>query len=178
MLRLGSSPRPCRTALFFVLLQQLNLPVPNGAVVNDFDEAAQAARSIGYEVVLKSPSGSNSVGVVTSIKNCDQLPASYSYLRRRFPCGPLLLEKMLDGRYFRILIVDGKFIRASSGRPSRVCATGKDTVRDLMMFSPDMFEGVDDSYAYRLEGLLLGQELTLDSVPAADTLVNITPVTA
>ncbi len=160
------------------LLQQLNLPIPDGVVINDFAEAVEAAQRIGFQVVLKSPSGSNSVGVVTGIKDCGHLAASYSYLRRRFPCGPLLLEKMLAGRYFRVLIIDGQFARASSGWPSGVCGTGTETLRDLTKVSTDLFDGVDDSLAYRLEGLLLSQELNLDSIPTVGQLVNTTSVTA
>jgi len=160
------------------LLQQLEIPLPAGMAVNSLAEAGEAADSIGYKVVLKSPTGSNSVGVVTGITNHNHLAESYSYLRRRFPYGPLLLEKMLEGKYFRVLLVDGKFLRASSGRPSQISGTGRETIRELMTGSLEMFDGVDDSLSYRLEGLLLSQGVTVESIPDAGTSVNITPVTA
>ncbi|MGD0676708.1 MAG: hypothetical protein ABSC94_14940 [Polyangiaceae bacterium] len=158
------------------LLQQLHIPFPPGAAVANLRGTVEMAERLGYEVVLKTPTGSNSTGLVTSIKNREQLSAAYDYLRRRYPGGPLLLEKMLIGRYFRVLVVDGKAIRVSTGWASEVTADGEQNVRALLA-SHRRHHG-DDVFDYRLEGLLLSQGLALDSVPAKGTTIKPTPVTA
>jgi hypothetical protein len=161
------------------LLESLAVPMPEALVVAGPHEVRSAARALGYPVVLKHESSSNSEGVVPGIRSAAALDRAHRHLRVRFPVGKLIVERHLPGTYHRLLVIDGACVRGSLGRSRDVLADGRRPVSQLL--------GADgwtagstaetDAERHRLQCLLIGQELDLDTVPEAGRRVTVSPPT-
>ncbi|MEO7502484.1 MAG: hypothetical protein ABIW94_07585 [Gemmatimonadaceae bacterium] len=173
--RVGSDKQLTRS-----LLEELRVPMPRGiAGLSTWDETRLAAAEIGYPIVLKHVNSSNSFGVVPEIRSFAALDRAWRQLRLRFPIGHLLVERFIPGTYYRILVIDGTYVRASNGTAVSVCGDGVRTVTELVRAAGPPCSGFldDEDLLYRLRSLLIPQDLELSSTPAPDRRVQVTPPT-
>ena len=112
------------------LLSSMGIPVPEGILVDTFDEAIAAAESMGYPVVVKPQIGNHGRGITTNLQNEEELKIAFEIASKI--SDTLLVEKFLNGFDFRILVIDGKFVAAAMREPAYVVGNGKNSIQELV----------------------------------------------
>lgn len=160
------------------------LPVAAGALTHDLERAVHLASELGYPVVTKPAQGDQGEGVVTAI-------ADESALRRAWPISAahgsgVLIERHIEGRDFRFLLVHGRLLAALERIPGGVIGDGRHSVAALLKVENKrrsqnrvVVEGGDTISLVSLEldaeaeAMLANQGLTPQSVPAAGRRVRL-----
>ena len=112
------------------ILGDAGIPVPQGRVVHNLEEARSAAAAIGYPVVTKPLSGNHGRGITTNIADEDTLRDGYAAAAARH--DEVVVETYIRGEDHRILVVDGKLIAAARRRPAHVVGDGTSTLATLI----------------------------------------------
>ena len=112
------------------IFKDLGLPVPRYKRVYSSREAVAAAKRIGYPVVVKPNNGSMGTAVSVGMKDRREVMAAYK--RAREAARSVLVEEMVEGADFRMLVVNGKFCAASKRVPGHVVGDGVHTVEELV----------------------------------------------
>lgn len=112
------------------LLEEISIPVPKGKSVLDLDEAVAEANAIGYPVVVKPHNGSKGKFVFINIKNENELKEAF--LQALTLDGECIVEKYIEGRDYRILVVNGKVVAAAERVPAHVIGDGEHTIQELI----------------------------------------------
>ncbi|MFL5733488.1 MAG: cyanophycin synthetase [Chloroflexia bacterium] len=159
------------------LLGKVGVPVPEGDVVRDADDAWEVARRIDGPVVLKPYDGNQGKAVSVNLTTEEQVRTAFE-LAREFS-RRVIVERYLPGKDFRLLVVGGGLVAAAERCPAQVVGDGRHNVGDLVkMVNEDPRRGQGHGSALtriRLDAaaeLTLGkQDLTLESVPPAGQVV-------
>jgi cyanophycin synthetase len=168
-------------------LNTLGFPVPRGQVVYTFKEALNAADHIGYPVAIKPVSGHKGNGVTAAVQNLDELEVAFDRAIQTIPPDQtirIIVEKSIQGKDFRLLCVNNRFVAATERRPASVIGDGVATIQELIdrenltlarSDSPTSPLGkikCDEAMNHYLEE----QELSLDSVLEKDQLTYLRKV--
>jgi len=120
----------CDKQLTKELLGALGIPVPEGAVVYLAQGAVEAAGQIGYPVVVKPLDGNHGRGVSTRLQNPRQVAEAFELAARFSPAA--LVEKHVEGRDYRVLVVGGRVSAVAERTPPTVTGDGVHTIRSLV----------------------------------------------
>lgn len=112
------------------LLSRAGIPVPEGHVVRSAAEAIAAMRELGPPVVVKPLTGRQGNGVSIGLETADEMQQAYNNASSFSPT--VLVEKLLTGRNYRLLVVANKLIAASERTACRVVGDGKHTIKELI----------------------------------------------
>jgi cyanophycin synthetase len=111
-------------------LRQAGIPVPAHKLVTTFDQAVQAADRLGYPVVVKPADQDGGNGVTAGLDSAEEIKkafASASALSSR-----VLVEKHVEGRDYRLTVLDGQLLWAIERIPAGVLGDGYSTVSELV----------------------------------------------
>ena len=147
--------------LCYRLLLADGIPVPDHECFR-YRDHARAVRFMrrfdgGFFVVKPAAGTAGSCGVTTHIatpRECRQAIALASLLSEE-----ILIERLVPGECYRVLVLDGKVLHASRRRGIRVTGDGRATVAELL---GRIRGGAEDRDA---QATLTAQGMTLDSVP-------------
>src|SRR5699024_11011534 len=117
-------------------LQRAGLPVPQGRTFSngDFSTAKLFAERIGYPVVVKPAMGVRGIGVVAGIQNEGELDAAFDILASsKLGKQDFIVEKHINGRDYRIVVVGDQVIAAIQREPASVFGNGESTVAELLL---------------------------------------------
>ncbi|MDZ7796019.1 MAG: cyanophycin synthetase [Candidatus Marinimicrobia bacterium] len=151
--------------------------MPEGNSVGDPDEARSVADKLGYPVVVKPLVGNHGRGISIDIQDEEELETAYQVAKK--VCADVLIEKLLVGRDFRILVINGKFVAAAKREPAFVIGDGSSTVQELIAeVNNDPKRGVGhEKNLTRItidtmtERILAGKDMSLETVlPAEEKL--------
>ncbi|MES1240857.1 MAG: cyanophycin synthetase [Acidobacteriota bacterium] len=153
------------------ILEDLGLPVPRQVLVDEVDEAVEAAARLGFPVVVKPLDGNHGRGVAIDLKTPEEVRAAFESAREH--SGQVIVEARQTGHDYRILAVAGKVVAVAERVPGHVLGDGRRTVAELVdRVNADPRRGVGhEKVLTRLEidrqarRLLEAQGLALDSVP-------------
>jgi cyanophycin synthetase len=158
------------------LLQACGVPTPGGRLVEDAEDACDAAQDIGYPVVVKPSDANHGRGVFTNLNTDDEVRTAYGVALDEG--SGVIVERFVRGLEHRILIVGGKLAAAARGEPVTIVGDGKSTIVELIdsQLNSDPRRGIREEHplnpvildrepAVRLE--LTRQNLTPESIPAA-----------
>ncbi len=120
----------CDKGMTNKLLRENGIPVPFGKIVNNEQEALEAARSIGYPVVVKPFNGNQGKGVSLNILNDEDVIEAYRAILSYTKCA--LVEKHILGKHYRILVINGEFVAASERIPAYVVGDGIHNIKRLI----------------------------------------------
>src|SRR5215218_1079375 len=159
------------------LLGDLGLPVPKQRMVFDAEEAASAARRIGFPVVVKPLNANHGRGVTIRLTDEEQVKAAFVTAREH--SRAVLVESFLNGLDHRLLVVNGELIAASKRMPGHVVGDGERTVEQLVeMVNQDPRRGVGHEkvltrleFDEQAERMLAKKGYDKDTVPAAGEIV-------
>jgi cyanophycin synthetase len=112
------------------LLSRAFIPVPEGEVVESEAEALAAYDDIGAPVVIKPLDGNQGKGVFVGVRSHDEVRAAVQIAQAQ--SSRVIVERMLVGNDYRILVVGGRVVAASRRAPPAVTGDGTRTVRELV----------------------------------------------
>ncbi|WP_437673175.1 cyanophycin synthetase [Sorangium sp. So ce131] len=112
------------------LLERAGVPVPRGIVVRTADEAARALGQLRAPVVVKPLDGNQGKGVSLNLSSEAEVREAFEIAREHRP--RVLVEEMVSGRNYRVLVVNGRMVAASERLPAHVVGDGRHTVSELV----------------------------------------------
>lgn len=111
-------------------LERNGIPVPKGKVVYTFKEATKAADEIGRPVVVKPVNGRQGYAVSLEVETPEEMKVAFRAAKEF--SSAVLIEEMLAGRNYRVVIVGGRMVAASERLLPHVIGDGVSTIRDLI----------------------------------------------
>ncbi len=111
-------------------LRTAGVPVPEGRIVSDPDDAWDAAEDIGLPVVVKPRDANHGRGVFIDLTTREQVQDSFHQADKEG--NGVIVEKFIPGTDHRLLVVGDKMIAASRGDPAIVVGDGRQTIVELI----------------------------------------------
>lgn len=134
------------------------LPVAKGGRVRNAVELLIHGENIGYPIVLKPQCGNQGKGVVVNIKNEAEALEVYKKLSKTY--NDIIIEKYIEGKDYRVCVVDGEVVAAALRLPPYIIGDGQKTIVELIrILNMDSSRGED-------------HEKPLTKVKIDDTLLN------
>ncbi|MDW5377360.1 cyanophycin synthetase [Halomonas sp. HP20-15] len=163
------------------LLGDAGIPVPRGRVCDSLEAALEAARTLGYPLVVKPLVGNHGRGVSTGIHDDQILREAFEAATRRH--SSVIVEQHIRGDDHRLLVIDGRLVAAARRRPAHVVGDGVATLQALVEAeNRDPRRGLGhENLLTRIQldeqsqRLIEQQNLTLQSVIAAGEIVYLKP---
>lgn len=155
------------------MLAAVHVPVPEGRLVEDENDAWVAAQEIPGPVVVKPRDANHGRGVFANLT--DQTEVVDAYHEAKNEGSGVIVERFIPGIEHRVLVVGGKVVAATCGRPVSIIGDGKHNIVELIELQVNSDPRRGDTETQPLSpitissGLLLllrQQKLQLESVPA------------
>jgi len=112
------------------LLEQAEVPIPNGDIIRTERGLKEVIEDIGYPIVIKPVNGNHGRGITTNIKNVDD--ALIAFAAAKEISRLVIVEKYVVGEDFRILVINNKIVAAAKRSPAHVVGDGKSTIQELV----------------------------------------------
>ena len=120
--------------LTYMALKGRDIPTPTSVCIyrKTFSEESLSEKlsSLHYPLVIKDATGSNSRGVFTSVKNLDSAKEIITREIKNF--SSLIVQEMIFGKEYRVLLLKNKAIGVLEMIPPRIFGDGKSTVKELI----------------------------------------------
>lgn len=125
--------------LTYQLLKNVGIPTPESLIIpgdcNDFSEAEVFLNR--HKLVIVKPTCTNhGDGITMNISDEKQLANAIRIARKAAASSgssAILVQKQVEGKEYRFLVVDGKCIAVANRRPPFVVGDGKKTVEELII---------------------------------------------
>lgn len=120
----------CDKSLTRELLRDACLPVADGGLADNVGDVIRLCNKIGYPVVIKPLDGNQGKGVTVGIEDDNMAICAYgmaSRINRR-----VIVERYVDGRDYRILVVNKKVVAVSLRMPPCVIGDGEHSIWELV----------------------------------------------
>jgi cyanophycin synthetase len=112
------------------VLEAAGLPMARYVRVYNARAAVAAARRIGYPVVVKPNSESMGAAVSVGMKNRREVVAAYR--RARKLTKSVIIEELVPGNDYRLLVIGGRLRAAARRVPGHVVGDGRSSVEELV----------------------------------------------
>jgi cyanophycin synthetase len=112
------------------ILEQADVPVPRGRIVETAEEAVSAMLDLGGPVVVKPMDGHQGKGVSLNLTTAAEVSEAFQIAQAH--SHDVLVEEQLTGRDYRVLVVNGKMVAASERLPCHVTGDGLHTLGQLI----------------------------------------------
>jgi cyanophycin synthetase len=161
------------------VLESVGLPVPMGHTATRPEQARALAAEIGYPVLLKPLDANHGRGISGRLNDETALERAWPIVREYGP--KVVVERFIEGRDHRVLVVNGQVVAVSERIPARVAGDGTTSVRELILeANRNPLRGRGHTRALtRLpldnltEEFLATTGRTLDSIPASGEWVTL-----
>jgi len=163
------------------LFRALGFPAAQHQVISTVDEAKQAAKDLGFPVVVKPENSNRSEGVSIDIDSELSLETAYT-LAKKFS-DKILVEKQCAGITYRFFVFQDEVLYVNANKPRVVVADGQSSIEKLLE---------QDALAQKLtvpwkrkpaipkdsetQVCLQEQGLSLESVPELGSLIQVRKV--
>jgi cyanophycin synthetase len=169
----------CDKGLTKKLLHEGGVPVPLGYIVRTEDEAAEAFSQLGKLAVVKPYNGNQGKGVTLKLESEMEVRSAFRVAQTYG--DQVLVEEFIEGKNFRILIVDGKMVAAAERIPAHIVGDGISCIEELVQrANSDPERGEDHEKALtkiKIDPVVLmtlaQKKLTLDTIPALGEVVYL-----
>jgi cyanophycin synthetase len=111
-------------------LRRHGIPVPKGKLVYSLEEANKAADELGRPVVVKPLDGHQGKAVSLEVSTAEEMKIAFEAAQE--VSSGVLVEEMLAGRNFRVVVVGGRMVAASERLVPHVIGNGVNTIRQLI----------------------------------------------
>lgn len=112
------------------LLGACGVPVPEGQIVADADEAWTAAEDIGLPVVVKPSDGNHGRGVFINLMSEHEVRTAFEVAREEG--SQVIVEQYIPGNEHRLLVVGGRMVAAARGDTAFVTGDGRSDIAALI----------------------------------------------
>lgn len=120
----------CDKQLTKKILREYGIPVPEGYEAYSEDDAVSIARELGYPVVVKPLNGNQGKGVCLNLLSDEQVRMAYRIAKGY--SENIIVEKHVQGRHYRILVVKDKVAAVAERIPAHVVGDGKSNIEQLV----------------------------------------------
>ncbi len=145
------------------LLGSAGLPVPRAQDVRSEEAAVEAAKSLGFPVVVKPLDGNHGRGVGLDLRSEEDVRRAYPAAYEESRGGDVVVETFVAGNDYRMLVIGGKLAAVAERIPASVVGDGRHTLRELVDI-----ENADPRRGIGHERVLTRIRIT----PAAEELVR------
>src|SRR5690625_3296600 len=117
------------------ILAEKNVPVPKGKGFPEDatdEEIIEFSKTIDYPIVFKPTDASLGMGVVTNIKSDEEFVQALKYVRHELGYGEVIVEQHVEGKEFRVYVVEDKVIAAYNRIPANITGDGIHTIEELI----------------------------------------------
>jgi cyanophycin synthetase len=114
------------------LLGSAGLPVPRSDIVRTPEDAAAAARRIGFPVVVKPLDGNHGRGVGLELRDDAAVREWFPRAMEESRRGIVQVESFVTGNDYRVLVIGGVMVAVAQRVPAHVIGDGRHTVRELV----------------------------------------------
>ncbi|HLM24825.1 MAG TPA: cyanophycin synthetase [Pyrinomonadaceae bacterium] len=111
-------------------LERNGIPVPKGKVVYTIKQANKAADELGRPVVVKPVNGRKGLAVSLEVSTPEEMKVAFEAAKEF--SSAILIEEMLNGLNYRVVIVGGRMVAASERLLPHVIGDGVSTIRELI----------------------------------------------
>ena len=111
-------------------LERFSIPTPPGCIVCTEDEAVEAFEQMRFPVAVKPLNGNQGKGVTLDIVTADDARIAFRHAQQF--SSRVLIEELLYGNNYRVLVVGGKMVAASERRAGKVTGDGRQTLEELV----------------------------------------------
>ena len=94
-----------------IVWRRHGIPVPKGKCVYSLKQANKAADELGRPVVVKPVNGHKGLAVSLEVSTPEEMKVAFEAAKEF--SSAILIEEMLDGRDYRVMIVGGRMVAAS-----------------------------------------------------------------
>jgi cyanophycin synthetase len=122
-----------------LILSEHGISVPRGTIAQTYKEALVNIKKfrLAYPLIIKPIDAAKGLGVIVGIKDSGQLFKSINQLCLVFKKNKSLstlfiIEEMISGNDFRILILNGKFLACAQRVPAYIIGDGKSSISSLI----------------------------------------------
>lgn len=152
----------CDKDLTKSLLQSCGVPVPEGRMVDNEEDAWEAAQEIGLPVVVKPYDGNHGRGVSLDLKTRENVNAAYHLANRKG--GGVIVESFIPGNEHRLLVVGRKVVAAAAGEAAWVTGDGKSNIIELVdsQINTDPRRGSGEDFPLNAIAPEVGAEIILE----------------
>ncbi|MDG6220195.1 MAG: cyanophycin synthetase [Candidatus Thermoplasmatota archaeon] len=112
------------------ILEGAGIPVPRGYIAKDTNEALEAARKLGWPVLIKPQDGNHGRGVMGNLTSEEGVIKAVEVVKHI--SEKLLVEEFVTGDDYRFLVVDFKLVAAARRNPPYVLGDGMSTIAELV----------------------------------------------
>ncbi len=112
------------------LLASCGIPVPEGEIVENEDQAWQAAQDIGLPVVVKPSDANRGRGVSLNLNTESSIKSAFHIASK--VGTEVLVERYVLGDEHRLLVVGDRMVAAAKGETASVIGDGVHTVAELI----------------------------------------------
>ncbi len=161
------------------LLAAAGIPVAAGVVARSEQQAADGLAELGAPVVIKPLGGRQGANLTIGVRTAAEAAAAYA--KAAVAGDAVLVEALVPGTDYRVLVIDGQIVAAAQLRPAAVTGDGAHTIGQLVeLANADPRRGAGHSreltrITLDADALRHLDSLGLDdhSVPAAGQLVPL-----
>jgi cyanophycin synthetase len=176
------------------LIESMELPIADWAKVKSREELPQIAEKIGFPCVIKPVGLTAGHGVHVGIKNLKQLCEAYdsiqdyldnmTYAKSSWQ-KRIIVQEMVSGDDYRVLVVNGKVEIATHRIPARVTGDGEHTIKELIEIENQNPARDVSIPTHTLKKITIDEKLkavvkengyNLDDVPPKDEVVYVRKV--
>jgi len=112
------------------LLGDVGIPVPRHQLARSADDAVEIAERLGYPLVTKPLDVSHGRGVSIKLLNADEVRSGYA--AAAVYSSSVLVETFLEGKDYRVLVIDGKVVAVAERVPAHVIGDGAHSISELV----------------------------------------------
>ncbi|MTI96337.1 MAG: cyanophycin synthetase, partial [Firmicutes bacterium] len=169
----------CDKTITNKLLNEAMIPTPRGKVARDEEHAVEIAQELGGKVVVKPCDGNQGKGVSLNLLSEAEVRAAYKVAENY--SNNIIVEEQIEGRHYRLLVVNGRVEAAAERFPAQVTGDGVHSIKELIE--------IENQNKLRGEGhekpltriradqvmfnVLARQNLTMNYVPEKDESINL-----
>ena len=112
------------------LLEQAEVEVPRGDIIRRERSLESTCDYVGFPLVIKPVGGNHGRGITVGVENyADALVAFHA---AKEISSAVIIEKMIVGEDYRLLVINHVLVAASKRTPAHVIGDGKSTVQELV----------------------------------------------
>ena len=141
------------------LLSAVHVPVPEGRLVEDENDAWVAAQEIDGPVVVKPRDANHGRGVFANLTERSEVVDAYHVAKNEG--SGVMVERFVPGIEHRVLVVGGKVVAATCGRPVTIVGDGQRSVIDLIELQVNSDPRRGDTETQPLSPIIVDPGLTL-----------------
>jgi len=161
------------------LLSKLGLPVPKQRLVQREDDAVDAARRIGYPVVIKPYNANHGRGVAINLRDDESVMVAFR--QAQAISRSVIVESFIQGHDHRMLVINGELVAVAKRLPGHVVGDGISTIEALVAaVNADPRRGIGHEkvltrieFDAQADRLLAQKDYTRQSVPPAGEVVYL-----